>query len=308
MAAKPSGPEKAPGTAVNEDSPLELQERLEIPRLALSIRLRLGRGGLYIFAVESEAVRQAVLKALQESVNTDAEWREIRISPERYDMLLFLRYLVQQERVSPERTIFSVTGLPETIAAQHESSPDKQPAPVVNALNIRREFIPDNNLSVVLWVDEKTRQRLPYDAKDFWAFCLETRFFHDEAARRKTHFAPPPPSSLDEEIAYLRDLRDRYRRQRPDDYGALGQVAFDLGFKLSQRSRLDEALQAFEEALAASRKENDRRREAVALNSIGNIQRVRGDLDAALVSQQEALRLAREVGDVGAQAVALGSI
>ena len=258
MAATTSSPEKAPGAAVNEDFPLELQDRLEIPRLALSIRLRLGRGGLYIFAVESEAVRQAVLKALQESVNAEAEWREIRVTPERYDLLLYLRSLIREEGISSGRTIFSVTGLPETIAAQHASYPDKQPAPVVNALNIRREFIPDNNLSVVLWVDEKTRQRLPYDAKDFWAFCLETRFFHDEAARRKALFAPPPPSPLDEEIAYLRDLRDRYRRQRPDDYGALGQVAFDLGFKLSQRSRLNEALQAFEEALAASRKETMR--------------------------------------------------
>src|SRR5712692_6152214 len=150
MAAKPSGPEKAPGTAVNEDSPLELQERLEIPRLALSIRLRLGRGGLYIFAVESEAVRQAVLKALQESVNAEAEWREIRVTPERYDLLLYLRSLIREEGISSGRTIFSVTGLPETIAAQHASYPDKQPTPVVNALNIRREFIPDNNLSVIL--------------------------------------------------------------------------------------------------------------------------------------------------------------
>src|SRR5713101_7821761 len=223
MAATTSSPEKAPGAAVNEDFPLELQDRLEIPRLALSIRLRLGRGGLYIFAVESEAVRQAVLKALQESVNAEAEWREIRISPERYDVLLFLRYLVQQEGVSPKRTIFSVTGLPETIPAQHDSYPDKQPAPVVNALNIRREFIPDNNLSVVLWVDEKTRQRLPYDAKDFWAFCLETRFFHDEAARQWEHFAPPPPAPIDEEIARLHDLLNRYHKQRPNDYGAIGQ-------------------------------------------------------------------------------------
>src|SRR5262249_24929321 len=158
-----------------------------------------------------------------------AEWREIRITPERYHLLLYLRSLIRQEGVSPGRTIFSVTGLPETIAASHESSPAKQPAPVVNALNIRREFIPNNNLSVILWVDEKTRQRLPYDAKDFWAFCLETRLFHDEAARRKALLAPPPSSPLDEEIADLRDLRDRYRRQRPDDYGAIGQVAYDLG-------------------------------------------------------------------------------
>src|SRR5216684_3682779 len=112
MAATTSSPEKAPGAAVNEDSPLELQDRLEIPRLALSIRLRLGRGGLYIFAVESEVVRQAVLQALQESVNAEAEWREIQITPERYDLLLYLRYLVHEEGVAPERAIFSVSGLP----------------------------------------------------------------------------------------------------------------------------------------------------------------------------------------------------
>lgn len=276
---------------MSEDSPLELQDRLEIPGLALSIRLRLGRGGLYIFAVESEDVRHAVQKVLQESVNANAEWREVRITPERYDLLLYLRYLVHKEGVAPERTIFSVTGLPETIAAQHQAYPDKKPAPAVNALNVRREVIPDNNLSVVLWVDEETRKRLPYDAKDFWAFQIETRFFRDAAARRREHFAPPPPAPVDGEIARLRDLLDRYHKQRPDDYGAIGHIAFELGEKLCQRSRFNESLTAFQEALECFRKEKDQRGIAAALGNIGLVYRCRGESGQAVCHHQEALRL-----------------
>jgi hypothetical protein len=63
MAAAPSCLEKAGGVTtcratLSEASPLELQDRLAIPRIALVVRLRLGRDGLYLFAVESEDVRQ----------------------------------------------------------------------------------------------------------------------------------------------------------------------------------------------------------------------------------------------------------
>ena len=125
--------------------------------------------------------------------------------------------------------IFSVTGLPETIATQRHISPQKKPPLAVNALNVRRECIPNNNLSVVLWVDEDTRQRLPYDAKDLWAFRTETRFFRDAAAHREEHLALPSSSPGDTEIAGLRDLLRRYQERRPDDSGVIADIALELG-------------------------------------------------------------------------------
>ncbi|NOT53990.1 MAG: hypothetical protein HOP18_05235, partial [Deltaproteobacteria bacterium] len=260
---------------MSEASPLELQDRLELPRIALAIRLRLGRGGLYIFAVDSEDARQAVIAALTKEINSEVTWREVQITPKNYDLFLYLQHLVHEEQIDTRHTIFSVTGLSETIAAQQQQYPDKQPPFCVNALNVRREVIPDHNLSVVLWVDEATHKRLPYDAKDFWAFQMETRFFRDAAARLRAHLSPPPSSPLDEEIAELRDLLKRYREQRPDDAGAIGRIAFDLGVKLYERDRFSEAKEAFQEVLASARKENDPRITAHTLNVLGGIAHAR---------------------------------
>src|SRR5262249_46241994 len=162
----------------------------------------------------------AVISALTQEINTGATWREVQITPERYDFFLHLQRLVREEQIDTRHTIFSVTGLPETILAQQQQYPHKQPPLCINALNVRREVIPDLNVSVVLWVDEATRKRLPYEAKDFWAFQMETRFFRDAAARQRDHFSPPPPAPLDEEIAELRELLERYHTERPNDYGA----------------------------------------------------------------------------------------
>ncbi|MGE0684047.1 MAG: tetratricopeptide repeat protein, partial [Candidatus Binatia bacterium] len=297
---------------MSEASPLELQDRLEIPRIALAMRLRLGRGGLYIFAVESEDARQAVISALtreiNQAINTEVTWREVQITPERYDLFLYLQHLVHEGQVDTRRTIFSVTGLPETMLAQQKRYPDKQPPFCVNALNVRREVIPDLNISVVLWVDEATRRRLPYEAKDFWAFQMETRFFRDAAARQREHFSPPPPVPLDEEIAELRELLTRYHAERPEDYGAIGGVAFDLGVKLSERGRLPEAEAAFQEALRDAQKENDSRSEANALNYLGFLAQVRGESEQAQRYHQDALGKYREVGDVIGQATALNDL
>ncbi len=287
---------------MSKASPLELQDCLEIPRIALAIRLRLGRGGLYIFAVESEDVRQAVISALTQEINTGATWREVQITPERYDLFLYLQHLVHEEQIDTRRTIFPVTGLPETILAQQQQYPDKRPPFCVNALNVRREVIADHNLSVVLWVDEATRQRLPYDAKDFWAFQMETRFFRDTAAQQRNHFSPLPPAPLDEEIVELRNLLQRYYKQRPDDAGGIAAVAFELGSKLYRRSRFHEARDAFQEALRLYRDMGDVMRQAVTLNYLGRIAQIRGELAQARSYQQEALQLLCDIGDVQGQA------
>ena len=266
---------------MSETSPLELQDRLEIPRLALAMRLRLGKGGLYIFGVESEDVRQAVIRALGQEIKTEVMWLDVQITPERYDLFLSLQDLVREQQIDTRRTIFCVTGLPETIAAQQQQYPDQHPPFCLNALNVRREVIPELNISVVLWVDQATRQRLPYEAKDFWAFQLETRFFSDAAARQREHFSLPPPVPLDKEIAELRELLRRYHAERPEDYGALGGVALDLGRKLYERGRWPEAAIAFQEALGCGRKANDLIRTANALNYLGEITQRRGKLAEA---------------------------
>lgn len=293
---------------MSEVSPLELQDRLEIPRIALAIRLRLGRGGLYIFAVESEDARQAVISALTQEIDTEVTWREVQITPKRYDLFLYLQHLVSEEQIDTRHTIFSVTGLPETILAQQKQYPDKQPPFCVNTLNVRREVVPDHNLSVVLWVDEATRKRLPHDAKDFWAFQMETRLFRDAAARLREHFSPPPPAPLDEEIAELRDLLKRYHEQRPDDAGGIGSITFDLGTKLYRRSRFHETQQAFLEALRLYRKVGVVQGQANALNYLGSLAQVWGEGEQAHSYHRGALGLYREVGDVRGQASALGSL
>ncbi|MBM4258108.1 MAG: hypothetical protein FJ147_19720, partial [Deltaproteobacteria bacterium] len=313
MAATASLLEKTAGAtacraAMSEVSPLELQDRLEIPRIALTMRLRLNKGGLYIFAAETEDARQAVLNALAKEINTKVTWREVEITSRRYDLFLYLQHLVQKERIDTRHTIFSVTGLPKAIRAQQKKSPQQQPPLCVNALNVRREVIADHNLSVVLWVDEETRKRLPYDAKDFWAFQLETRCFRDAAARQREHFAPSPPVPLDQEIAELRDLLQRYRERRSDDKGGMAAIAWDLGVKLTERSQFLAAQEALTESLWLYREVGDVRGQAFAVSELGTIARVRGELDAAQRSQHDALQLFREVGDVQCQAFAVSEL
>jgi tetratricopeptide (TPR) repeat protein len=77
---------------------------------------------------------------------------------------------------------------------------------------------------------------------------------------------------------------------------------------LSMLGRTEEALERFQDALAAYRELGDRKRQAMTLSNLGGVHRARGEMDDALTAITAALDMSREDGDRVVGAAAQGNL
>jgi predicted ATPase len=87
-----------------------------------------------------------------------------------------------------------------------------------------------------------------------------------------------------------------------------GRAACLLAEALQSAGRLEEALPNYQEAIALAREVGDRRREGIALASLGVLNGVRGRVEEGAVALEMALGLAREDGNRCREGITLGNL
>lgn|GEM_PF-5372348 len=146
------------------------------------IPLHIGRGGIFIFTVTSDQIKSIVEQELRQHFpelawyTVDPKDREAngplaKIRALLKGMAIRKGHLIQTEKMDPARTIFTLDirklGL-------------RDAGKVLYALNIQREFVPDNHILFFLWCAPEHTPRFITDwAKDFWSFRTNFSQFGD---------------------------------------------------------------------------------------------------------------------------------
>jgi tetratricopeptide (TPR) repeat protein len=108
-------------------------------------------------------------------------------------------------------------------------------------------------------------------------------------------------------LAPLAEARNRFQRLADDgDSVAAGMASKTITVRadcLRALGRLDEAAQAYEEAIAKARERNDPRSVAVGSGQLGAVRMLQGNYDEALTKYTEARKIVEDLGEPGSVAV-----
>ena len=158
------------------------------------------RPSILLVFYESESIRDRAERALEKRLAENGQpLVSFGVDERHFDIPLLLSQHPQRDR-----SVFSVTGL------SHAGG--KENANAYRALNIRREYLVDYAIRVIIWLNREEAMALSRHAPDFWAFRYRVVEFNDSAEPELTQPAmdewaePAPgcarqPDDLDEQIA-----------------------------------------------------------------------------------------------------------
>lgn len=177
---------------------------------------------------------------------------------------------------------------------------------LLNALNYKREFVPDHKWRLLFWVREDEIIRVMRDAPDFWAFVNQTIELPE---------TPPPAeharyaeqltwAGLEWEDEFRRltsderrariALRERLLADLPDDestVAARAELHYVLGGLYAFEQEFEKAEQHLKKMLELAEETGDRRQMVNCLNGLGNVYRAMGQTEAAIAAYRRALEL-----------------
>jgi tetratricopeptide (TPR) repeat protein len=188
---------------------------------------------------------------------------------------------------------------------------------LVRRLNWRREFLTENSVRAVFWLNFEELKDLIARAPDFWAFrnrhlVLEPSPQEASYDAEPTYysFGSPELSNLPAQAKADRIEALEELLEGTDDPKSLRAQAIrdDLGQLLWETGRYSRAVKCYQQALAISREIGDRLREGIWLGNLGNAYSNLGEVQKAIDHYQQALVISREIGDRGGEGNWLGSL
>ncbi len=176
---------------------------------------------------------------------------------------------------------------------------------LLNSLNYRREFVPDNKWRLLFWALDDEVARVMRDAPDFWAFVNQTIELPE---------VPPPAEQarLTRELAWagfgddveLRQLSSSERKARialrerllaelpdEDNYLTRADLHYTLGGLYSYDGQLATAEQHLQTALELAKQTDNVNARTRALNGLGNVYRDQSRFEEAIATYHQAIEL-----------------
>lgn len=247
------------------------------------------RPAILLAVYRSEFVRQDVEAQLTEQLRgLQQQTTSIQVSEDKSDIPTLL-----VNNPNKENTVFFVRGL------RWGGGEDGRNA--YRALNIRREYLVDHRIRLVLWLTESELQNLAWFATDFWVFRHRTVEFVDgpeiDQVRRhvgKLIWQDWNDYTFQENTDAKITLREQLLVEIPSGHetdAARAQLLYSLAPLYSIRGNQDKALAAFYEALDLAQKTENLQLQALLYNGIGNIYRDSGRTDDAITAYQKAITL-----------------
>jgi len=146
---------------------LDEPQRLELQSLAQRIPLHAGRGGIFILTASSDRTLRAVEDELQRLVDPI---KLVALPNDPDDPLMVLRGLVEEVTFDPAQVLFTLD------LSKRET---KDFIRTLVALNLRREYVPDFKVMLLVWLRPNQYERFQDMAKDFWSFRSAVARFDD---------------------------------------------------------------------------------------------------------------------------------
>ena len=190
-------------------------------------------------------------------------------------------------------------------------------SPAMDVLNLNRNYFGKRfPFPVVFWLPEFAMRELSRQAPDFWAWRSGTYYFvggEGDAAETLRGLDEEPVSSvtlrqkrgrreiLEHVLAELRAAARPDPRSLADTYYLLGQANY-------YEDEKNTAGAYFEKALPLFRNLEDRRGEANAIQSLGDVARRQARYEQAAESYEQALPIYRQIGDRLGEANAIQSL
>ncbi len=205
--------------------------------------------------------------------------------PAETDPLLKIWRLIKRKTIDPSQALFSldISGLQ-----------DSQTKRILNAINIRREYIPEGHFIFLLWSSIQQIDDIPKYAKDFWSFRTSAHKFEAKPFRRKGRIKGL--KDLRKQIQETKEFIKKVEKQKKPKMSLLASLYFNLGEQAYKASDLELSLKSWEKAKKLYQQIGDKRNLSGTLGNIGNVYKSKGDLDEALKYYKEALEIDREIG------------
>ena len=223
------------------------EERIDQLYGELEFAFQHQRPSILLVFYESESVRQRAEQALEKRLAEDGQpLVPFHVDEGHYDIPLLL-----SQRLSGDRSVFSVTGL--------ARGGGTEGANAYRALNIRREYFVDYAIRVVIWLASNEAMALSRHAPDFWAFRHRVVEFNEPAQVQRSEISAGAwvqSANLDEQIglheARLVDLPESAssRTQRLE-------LLFRLAGLYHAKKAYDRSIQSLQQGKEIARQVND---------------------------------------------------
>ena len=258
---------------------LELEELIERINLHLSLK----NAGIFIIGTDSLRTQKIIERELKSGLK-DIAWYPLDSSQDT-DPLLKIWELMKRKAIDPSQAVFSL---------DIRDLKNSQMRRTLNAINIRREYIPEGHFIFLLWGSIQQIDDIPKYAKDFWSFRTSTHKFEAKPFRRKGRVKGL--ENLRNQIQETKEFIKKVERKEHPKNSLLASLYFKLGEQAYKASDLELSLEAWEKAKRLYQKIGDERNLSATLGNIGLIYQDKGDLDEALKYYKEALKIHREIG------------
>lgn len=279
------------------ETSLTPSQHIEIQDLSnrITLHMGMGKGGIFIVVTDNSRTKKVVERLLKNSLKNLA-WHSLDASVDT-DVLLKIWGFMHRKALDPSQTVFSVDT--DHISNQKWKS-------LLNAVNIRREYIPEGRLILLIWVSSERVNEIPKYAKDFWSFRTSVHRFQAKPFHRRGRIEKL--ESLKEQIGEIQELINQVSKEKEPKESVLASLYFRLGELSNEAFELNSALESYRKAEIIYRKLNDQRSLSTTIGNTGLIYQNKGDLDEAQRYHQEALKIDREIGNLQGVANQLGNI
>ena len=246
-----------PGKSDRENQVLSesFDERIDQLFEELSFAFERQRPSILLVFYEFESVRVRAESALEKRLAENGQPLVVfDVDAGHFDIPLLL-----SQRPERDRSVFSVSGL--------SRGGGKESANAYRALNMRREYLVDYSIRVVIWLDPEEAMALSRHAPDFWAFRHRVVEFNDLAEPvlpeipagawgEPARDFPGQPEYLDKQIG-LHEARLDVLPEQADFLRKRMELLFKLAFLNYAKKAFDQTIQRLQQGRQVARQLND---------------------------------------------------